>query len=521
MNFGDLAPTIYGNTLKLEQSSVSGLRDTFLDLYIRIKDNKLLIGIYHKVDDFPFDVINFPFMQSNISYAEGPKCFYSQLVRFSALCNNIKDFATRVRLTYTKLAKRGYQECDLYKKFNHFCANTEHWRQYQVSHKDLWHHVFHKAVTSVSIKDQSSVNEIIQSCSIKLFDVNNNKSPDICLDKIYLPILKKWKDQNLPKESGNQDNIVIISESLGSPIVEPTYKVTGFNNPSNFCYLNSIFQVLICILLHSNCTYNFINNTAEYRYRKFAEMFFNHKYGDGYRKSHRSRNLQTLRASLGRHMPLLNGTMQQDVHEALLAILNVLHESTRQLIIPDLDEELIADELFTSFPRYLFRLSMSEKYVCLICKESSNIDLFEDELLLSSKHKSNVNSMINEYLDSKVDKKCESDLCKCDRYHSLSRILSSPPRILRIVIKRFTNAGLKKQDEININTRINIFNVNYSLLGVIHHTGSTIKSGHYYCTVKYSTFLNINDDRVTSQQMSELKNSKTAYILFYKSDPTA
>ena len=66
-----------------------------------------------------------------------------------------------------------------------------------------------------------------------------------------------------------------------------------------------------------------------------------------------------------------------------------------------------------------------------------------------------------------------------------------------------------------------MFNVNYSLLGVIHHTGSTIKSGHYYCTVKYSTFLNINDDRVTSQQMSELKNSKTAYILFYKSDPTA
>jgi uncharacterized UBP type Zn finger protein len=245
-------------------------------------------------------------------------------------------------------------------------------------------------------------------------------------------------------------------------------------------------------------------------------MFFNHKYGDGYRKSHRSRNLRKLRSSLGRHMHLLDGLNQQDAHEALLAILNVLHESTKQLIIPDLDEELIADEYFTSFPRFLFRFSMTENYVCLICKKSSNTENLEDELFLSSNHKDNVNNMITQYLTSKVDKQCQSDICKCDRYHSLSKTMSSPPRILRINIKRFTDDGLKKHDEININTSINICNINYSLLGVIHHAGSTIKSGHYYCTVKYSTILNINDDRVTSQQMSELKCSKTAYILFYK-----
>ena len=59
-----------------------------------------------------------------------------------------------------------------------------------------------------------------------------------------------------------------------------------------------------------------------------------------------------------------------------------------------------------------------------------------------------------------------------------------------------------KRSGYTIQNSINIFNVNYSLLGVIHHAGSTIKSGHYYCTVKNSTFVNINDDRVSSQQMS-------------------
>ena len=102
---------------------------------------------------------------------------------------------------------------------------------------------------------------------------------------------------------------------------------------------------------------------------------------------------------------------QQDAHEALLAILDILHETTKQLIIPDLDQELIADEYFTYFPRFLFRFSMSENYICLICKKSSNSENMEDELFLPSNHKDNVSNMIKQYLTSKVDKNCQSDTC--------------------------------------------------------------------------------------------------------------
>ena len=56
VNFGTLSKEIYDNSLVLEQSSESGLRDNFLDLHIYIKDGKFVTGIYHKVDDFDFEV---------------------------------------------------------------------------------------------------------------------------------------------------------------------------------------------------------------------------------------------------------------------------------------------------------------------------------------------------------------------------------------------------------------------------------------------------------------------------------
>ena len=90
--FGDIAKDIYDNTLILEGSACSYKQSTFLDIYIRVVDEKFVTGIYHKVDDFNFEVISFPFPQSNINTMLGYTTFYSQLIRFSRLCNNINDF---------------------------------------------------------------------------------------------------------------------------------------------------------------------------------------------------------------------------------------------------------------------------------------------------------------------------------------------------------------------------------------------------------------------------------------------
>ena len=119
--FGDVAKDIYDSTLLLEGSACSYNLDTFSDLYIRVVDGKFETGIYHKVADFNFDVINYPFPQSNIHSMLGYTTFYSQRIRFSRLRNNDNDFLFRTKLSYSKLVKRGYIHSLLFKYFKRFC----------------------------------------------------------------------------------------------------------------------------------------------------------------------------------------------------------------------------------------------------------------------------------------------------------------------------------------------------------------------------------------------------------------
>ena len=104
---GTISKDIYDNTLILEGSSCSYKCDSFLDLYIQVMDDKFVTGIYHKVDDFNFEVISYPFPDSNIHSSLGYSTFYSQPIRFYRLCDNKSDFLFRVKLIYQKL--RGYK----------------------------------------------------------------------------------------------------------------------------------------------------------------------------------------------------------------------------------------------------------------------------------------------------------------------------------------------------------------------------------------------------------------------------
>ena len=107
-NLQDIAKDIYDNTLLLEGSTCSYKQDTFFNLYIRVVDHKFITGIYHKVDDFNFEVISYPFPQSNVHSMLGYSTYHSQHIRFFRLCNNINEFLFRAKFSYSKLVKRGY-----------------------------------------------------------------------------------------------------------------------------------------------------------------------------------------------------------------------------------------------------------------------------------------------------------------------------------------------------------------------------------------------------------------------------
>ena len=65
-NFKNIASDIYPQEIPLEQSRNNDLYDTFLDLDITIVDSRFCFKIFPKTDLFHFEVIFFPFLESNI-----------------------------------------------------------------------------------------------------------------------------------------------------------------------------------------------------------------------------------------------------------------------------------------------------------------------------------------------------------------------------------------------------------------------------------------------------------------------
>lgn len=515
INFGTLSKVIYDNSLVLEQSSDSGLRDNFLDLHIYIKNGKFVTGIYHKVDDFDFEVISYPFPNSNVTNSEGPKCFYSQLIRFARLCNTATNFCTRLHNTYMKLHHRGYDSRALVNRFNQFCENTTDWLAYGKSQREIWKMAFkYDDHIFFNINDNFQINNAVKSCYIQLSDIQSNYKHDEKLNSGYKKLLSVWQQQTSHSEYQDADT-ADSEDSIGTVIVNENhgYKIIGLDNPANFCYLNSIIQVLICILLHSGCTYQHTVTNQ----RLFANAFLNFKFKEGFKLQYRKRNLHIIRSWFTKGktaIPLLNGLRQQDAHEAFLKLTSILHDGTKQCIIPDLPHNLIEDSMLTSFPRFLFRFPIEKTYTCEICNKQSNIQEFIDELTVNSEKYNNINKMINECWTATIKKVCI--YCKVNTAHSTKIKVLKHPRVLRLIVLRFNNNLEKIDKPIDINTNITIFGKKLSLLGMINHHGNNVKNGHYTATVQYNSWWNADDKQITPFSLKLLNNNTTAYLVFYR-----
>ena len=114
-NFLEIAKHIYPIEIPLEQTNNDSLHDTFLDLDITVVNKRFCFKVFHKVDLFDFEVISFPFLESNIPQYICYNTFFSQLVRFSTICSNTSGFAERVHIIYQKLLKRNYDKKNLKK----------------------------------------------------------------------------------------------------------------------------------------------------------------------------------------------------------------------------------------------------------------------------------------------------------------------------------------------------------------------------------------------------------------------
>ena len=128
---------IYPDSIPLTAGSLENHKDTFLDLDIKIEEGRLIKKIYHKVDDFNFDVVSFPFPTSNVSDFITYNAFYSQLVRFSSICSRVCDFVNRSKNLLQNLLQRGFAKYRLKNNFNKFILNYHHMLQIKYNMEDI------------------------------------------------------------------------------------------------------------------------------------------------------------------------------------------------------------------------------------------------------------------------------------------------------------------------------------------------------------------------------------------------
>ena len=92
----------------------------FIYIILSISNGFVSSEIYDKCDDFDFDIVNFPFLDSNVPRRPSYGVYISQLIRFARVCSHVDDFNTRNKCLTAKLLKQGYRYHKLRKAFSKF-----------------------------------------------------------------------------------------------------------------------------------------------------------------------------------------------------------------------------------------------------------------------------------------------------------------------------------------------------------------------------------------------------------------
>ena len=114
-NFKNFIHSIYPRELEINSASNNVKNVAYLDLNITSDNNSLKFSVYDKREDFNFDIVNFPFIDSCIPKNSALGVFFSQLIRFARICTFFPDFQLKAKNLSKKLQNQGYLFRDLKK----------------------------------------------------------------------------------------------------------------------------------------------------------------------------------------------------------------------------------------------------------------------------------------------------------------------------------------------------------------------------------------------------------------------
>ena len=117
---------IYPPELQLNKANTSDTEAPFLDLHLSISNGFVSSKIYDKRDDFDFDIVNFPFLDGDVSRSTSYGVYISQLIRFARVSSHVADFNARNK-KQTNFSNRAIGIINFERLSPNFIADTMNW----------------------------------------------------------------------------------------------------------------------------------------------------------------------------------------------------------------------------------------------------------------------------------------------------------------------------------------------------------------------------------------------------------
>ena len=117
--FDSMVNRIYPSELQLNKANVSDTEASFFGLHLSISDGFVKTKIYDKRDDFYFDIVNFPFLDSDVPRSTSYGVYILNLFDL-LVSSHVDDFNTRNKVVTLNLLRQGYRYDKLHKAFSKF-----------------------------------------------------------------------------------------------------------------------------------------------------------------------------------------------------------------------------------------------------------------------------------------------------------------------------------------------------------------------------------------------------------------
>ena len=125
--FDPMVDRIYPTELQLNRANSSDTEATFLDLNLCISNGTVSTKIYDKQDDLGFDIVNFPFLDSDVPRRTSYGYTYLKLLDSPELLQILVALNTVIKPLLPNFLNRAIVILNFVSRFRNFISDTVPW----------------------------------------------------------------------------------------------------------------------------------------------------------------------------------------------------------------------------------------------------------------------------------------------------------------------------------------------------------------------------------------------------------